>query len=88
MILLCVEPKHAAAMTAVAVTPPSFSALLPHLPSALQCATDNAAGTGRSSGIVPRRAANESLSARHPSKTALRGVIVLMTGYKIYTLLR
>ena len=74
MILLCVEPKHAAAMTAVAVTPPSFSALVtaPAI-RALRCATDDAAGTGRSGGIVPRRAANESLSARHPSKTALWG---------------
>ena len=31
LILLGVEPKHAAAINAVAVTPPSFSALIPHI---------------------------------------------------------
>lgn len=34
LILLGFEAKHAAGMNALAVTPPSFSALIPHLPKA------------------------------------------------------
>ncbi|MFN6961206.1 MAG: sulfite exporter TauE/SafE family protein, partial [Rhodocyclaceae bacterium] len=34
LILLKYEPKHAAAINALAVTPPSFSALIPHLATA------------------------------------------------------
>jgi uncharacterized membrane protein YfcA len=34
LILLRYEPKHAAAINALAVTPPSFSALIPHIATA------------------------------------------------------
>jgi len=89
MILLCVEPKHAAAMTAVAVTPPSFSALLPHLPSAHFDAQLTML-------LVLAGAAGSFLGARLTSlylpgvrvKQLFGVLIVLMTGYKIYTLLR
>jgi len=89
MILLCVEPKHAAAMTAVAVTPPSFSALLPHLPSAHFDAQLTVL-------LVLAGAAGSFLGARLTSlylpgirvKQLFGVLIVLMTGYKIYTLLR
>jgi len=89
MILLCVEPKHAAAMTAVAVTPPSFSALLPHLSSAHFDAQLTML-------LVLAGAAGSFLGARLTSlylpgvrvKQLFGVLIVLMTGYKIYTLLR
>ena len=89
MILLCVEPKHAAAMTAVAVTPPSFSALVPHLPSAHFDAQLTML-------LVLAGAAGSFLGARLTSlylpgvrvKQLFGVLIVLMTGYKIYTLLR
>jgi len=89
MILLCVEPKHAAAMTAVAVTPPSFSALLPHLSSAHFDAQLTVL-------LVLAGAAGSFLGARLTSlylpgirvKQLFGVLIVLMTGYKIYTLLR
>lgn len=89
MILLCYEPKQAAAMNAVAVTPPSFSALLPHLATAQL----NGALTVA---LLAAGAVGSFLGARITSLwlpgarlRQLFGVlIVLTTGYKIFTLLR
>ena len=89
MILLGMEPKRAAAMTAVAVTPPSFSALLPHLPAARFDARLTLV-------LVLAGAVGAFLGARLTSRV-VRGarvkqlfglLIVLMTACKIYTLLR
>lgn len=88
MILLCYQPKQAAAITAVAVTPPSFSALLPHLPTAQF--------DGRLTVMLLLAGAIGSfLGARITSlwvpgarlKQGFGVLIVGMTGYKLLTLL-
>jgi uncharacterized membrane protein YfcA len=89
MILLCYEPKHAAAITAVAVTPPSFSALIPHLSTAQFDGSLTVA-------LLVAGAVGAFLGARITSLwlpgarlRQLFGVlIVLTTAYKIYTLVR
>jgi hypothetical protein len=89
MILLCYEPKHAAAITAVAVTPPSFSALLPHLPTAQF-------EGGLTVTLLLVGAIGSFLGARITSlwvpgarlKQAFGVLIVGMTGYKFFTLVR
>jgi uncharacterized membrane protein YfcA len=89
MILLCYEPKHAAAITAVAVTPPSFSALLPHLPTAQF-------EGGLTVALLVVGAVGSFLGARITSlwvpgarlKQGFGVLIVGLTGYKIFTLVR
>jgi hypothetical protein len=87
LIILCYEPKQAAAITAVVVTLPSFSALIPHLPTAqfdlnltlsllLVGAVGSFAGARITSLWVP--------GAR--LKQIFGVLIVVMTGYKIFTL--
>lgn len=89
LIILCYEPKRAAAITTVAVTPPSFSALIPHLPSAqfdlnltllllLAGAVGSFVGARITSLWVPGSRLKQMFGV----------LIVVMTGYKIFTLLR
>ncbi len=88
MILLCYEPKHAAAITAVAVTPPSFSALLPHLSTAQF-------DGGLTLALLLAGAIGSFFGARMTSlwvpgsrlKQAFGVLIVAMTGYKLLTFL-
>lgn len=89
LILLCYEPKHAAAINAVAVTPPSFSALLPHL------ATAHWSG-GLTLALLVVGAAGSFLGARITSlwlpsvrlRQAFGLLIGVMTAYKLFTLIR
>lgn len=88
LIILCYEAKHAAAITAVVVTPPSFSALIPHLSTA----QFDAELTWK---LLVAGAIGSFLGARITSlwvpgarlKQAFGVLIVVMTGYKIWTLL-
>ncbi len=89
LVLLCYEPKRAVAINAVAVTPPSFSALLPHLRNAqfdakLTVALLLAGAVGSFFGA--RITSLWVASARLKQMFGL--LIVVMTGYKIFTLLR
>ncbi len=88
LILLHYEPKHAAAINALAVTPPSFSALIPHLGTAqvdLQLASI----------LILVGAIGSFLGARLTSlyvpskrlKQAFGVLIVVMTLYKLYQIL-
>ncbi len=85
LILVGYESKHAAAMNALAVTPPSFSALIPHMATAsvnLQLATV----------LVLVGAAGSFVGARITSlyvpgkrlKQIFGLLIVVMTAYKLY----
>lgn len=88
MTLLCYEPKHAAAITAVVVTLPSFSALIPHLATAK-------IALGTTLVLVVVGAIASFLGARITSlwipgkrlKQMFGVLIVLMSAYKLYTLL-
>jgi uncharacterized membrane protein YfcA len=88
LILLGFEPKRAAGINAFAVTPPSFSALLPHLSTAqfdvkLTIALLIVGGVGAFAGA-------RITSLYVPSKRLkqLFGIlIVIMTLYKVYSLL-
>ena len=88
MILLCYEPKHAAAITAVVVTLPSFSALIPHLSTAK-------IDLNATLVLVAVGAVGSFLGARITSlwvpgkrlKQMFGILIVLMSAYKLYTLL-
>jgi uncharacterized membrane protein YfcA len=88
LILLGFEPKHAAAINALAVTPPSFSALIPHLATAR---VDLALGAV----LVVVGALGSFLGARITSlyvpnkrlKQAFGVLIVVMTGYKLFQIL-
>jgi uncharacterized membrane protein YfcA len=88
LIVVGFEPKHAAAINALAVTPPSFSALLPHLATAsvnLQLA----------SVLVVVGAAGSFLGARITSlyvpgkrlKQFFGVLIVVLTAYKLIQIL-
>lgn len=88
LIVVGFEPKHAAAINALAVTPPSFSALLPHLASArvdLQLATV----------LVVVGAGGSFLGARITSlyvpgkrlKQFFGVLIVVLTAYKLFQIL-
>lgn len=89
MIIFCYEPKHAAAINAVAVTLPSFSSLLPHLSTArldmsltLYLVIAGAAGSFLGARIT-------SLWLPGAKLKKLFGVlIVATTAYKLWTLLR
>jgi uncharacterized membrane protein YfcA len=87
LILVGYESKHAAAMNALAVTPPSFSALLPHIATAkvnLQLAVL----------LVVVGAIGSFIGARITSlyvpgqrlKQIFGALIVVMTAYKLYQL--
>jgi uncharacterized protein len=88
LILVGFDPKVAAGMNAVAVTPPSFSALLPHLPSAqwdpgLTAALLLAGAVGS---LVGARIASRFVPAA-TLKQLFGVLIVVMTAYKIVTVL-
>lgn len=88
LILLGHEPKRAAAINALAVTPPSFSALLPHFSTAK-------VDPGLGALLVVVGAAGSFLGARITSlylpgrrlKQAFGVLIVVMTAYKLVQLL-
>lgn len=85
LILLGYEPKHAAAVNALAVTPPSFSALIPHIATARVDLTLGAV-------LVVVGAVGSFLGARItslyvPGKRLKQGfgvLIVVMTAYKLF----
>jgi hypothetical protein len=85
LILVGYESKHAAAMNALAVAPPSFSALLPHLATArvdlqlaavlvLVGAIGSFLGARLTSLYVPGRRLKQMFGI----------LIVVMTAYKLY----
>ncbi|WP_322822945.1 sulfite exporter TauE/SafE family protein [Chloroflexus sp.] len=88
LILLHYEPKHAAAINALAVTPPSFSALIPHMTTATINWTLGAI-------LVVVGAAGSFFGARLTSlyvpgqrlKQAFGVLIVVMTLYKLFQIL-
>lgn len=88
LILLGFEPKRAAAINAFAVTPPSFSALIPHLGTAVW-------DPALTLTLILVGAGGAFLGARITSlwvpgvrlKQMFGVLIVLMTAYKIYTLI-
>ncbi len=89
LILVGFEAKHAAGMNALAVTPPSFSALIPHLPSAQFNITLTVA-------LLVVGAIGSYVGARMTSlympsgriKQLFGVLIALTTLYKIFTLVR
>jgi uncharacterized membrane protein YfcA len=88
LILLGYEPKHAAAINALAVTPPSFSALIPHIATARVDFTLAAI-------LIVVGAVGSFLGARItslyvPGKRLKQGfgvLIVVMTAYKLFQIL-
>jgi uncharacterized protein len=85
LILLGYESKHAAAMNALAVTPPSFSALLPHLTTArvdLQLSVMLLI-VGAIGAFVGARITSLYVPGRR-LKQMFGLLIVVMTAYKIY----
>ncbi len=87
LILLGYEPKKAAGINAFAVTPPSFSALIPHLSTAVwdmkltvTLIVVGAAGAFLGARLTSLYVPNERL------KQLFGILIVIMTAYKIYTL--
>lgn len=88
LILLGYEPKHAAAINALAVTPPSFSALIPHIATARVDLTLAAV-------LIVVGAAGSFFGARItslyvPGKRLKQGfgvLIVVMTAYKLFQIL-
>ena len=85
LILVGYESKHAAAMNALAVTPPSFSALLPHIATAkvdLQLALVLVI-VGAIGSFVGARITSLYVPGRR-LKQLFGLLIVVMTAYKIY----
>ena len=88
LILLGFEPKHAAAVNALAVTPPSFSALIPHIATAK-------VDLGLAAVLVVVGAVGSFAGARItslyvPGKRLKQGfgvLIVVMTAYKLFQIL-
>lgn len=88
LILVGYEPKHAAAINALAVTPPSFSALIPHIATAKVDLTLAAV-------LIVVGAAGSFLGARITSlyvpgrrlKQGFGVLIVVMTAYKLFQIL-
>jgi len=81
------DPKKAAGINAFAVTPPSFSALIPHLQHAVW--DINLTVWLIIVGSVGAFAGARITSLYMPSsrlKQIFGGLIVIMTAYKIYTL--
>ncbi len=88
LIILGFDPKKAAGINAFAVTPPSFSALIPHLQHAVW--NINLTVWLIIVGSVGAFAGARITSLYMPSsklKQLFGGLIVVMTAYKIYTLL-
>ncbi len=88
LILLGFEPKKAAGINAFAVTPPSFSALIPHLSTAKWDPVLTASLIG--AGVVGAFLGARFTGLYVPSnrlKQLFGLLIVVMTAYKIYTLL-
>lgn len=88
LILVGFEPKHAAAVNALAVTPPSFSALLPHLATAKVDLT--LAAVLVVIGAIGSFAGARITSLYVPSKRLKQGfgvLIVVMTAYKLLQML-
>jgi uncharacterized membrane protein YfcA len=87
LILLGFEAKRAAGINAFAVTPPSFSALIPHLPTAIWdiplTATLLVVGAG---GAFLGARLTSLYVPSNRLKQLFGGVIVVLTAYKIYTL--
>lgn len=87
LILLGFEPKRAAGINAFAVTPPSFSALIPHLGTAIW-------DPALTASLILAGAVGAFTGARITSLYMPSGrlkqlfgiLIVVMTAYKIYTL--
>ena len=88
LILLGYEPKHAAGINALAVTPPSFSALIPHIATARVDLTLAAV-------LIVVGAVGSFFGARItslyvPGKRLKQGfgvLIVVMTAYKLFQIL-
>lgn len=72
LILVGFEPKHAAAVNGLAVTPPSFSALVPHVATANRPGTGSDTGRRRRSGVVLRRAHHQPVRAGQAPEAGLR----------------
>lgn len=88
LILLGFAPKVAAGMNAFAVTPPSFSALLPHLPTAIWDIplTISLVLVGSLGAFAGARIT--SLYVPPNRLRQLFGIlIVVMTGYKLATMI-
>jgi hypothetical protein len=85
LILVGYESKHAAAMNALAVTPPSFSALLPHIATAR--VDMQLAGlllvVGAIASFVGARVTSLYVPGRR-LKQIFGALIVVMTAYKLY----
>lgn len=87
LILLGFEPKRAAGINAFAVTPPSFSALIPHLGTAIwdPALTISLILVGAAGAFTGAR-----ITSLHMPSGRLKQMfgilIVIMTAYKIYTL--
>lgn len=88
LILVGFEPKSAAGINALAITPPSFSALIPHIPGA-RVAWD-LAGKLIAAGVLGSFLGARITSLFVPGarlKQYFGLLIVLMTAYKLYTLI-
>jgi uncharacterized protein len=88
LILLGFEPKHAAAVNALAVTPPSFSALIPHIATArvdlhLAAVLVIVGAVGSFTGA---RITSLYVPGKH-LKQAFGVLIVVMTAYKMFQIL-
>lgn len=88
LILLGYEPKHAAAINALAVCPPSFSALIPHIETAK---VDLALGAllvviGAIGSFVGARITSLYVPGKRLKQT-FGVLIVVMTAYKLYQIL-
>jgi len=87
LILVGFEPKKAAGMNALAITPPSFSALIPHLGTAR--VTPSLALPLVIAGVIGSFTGARITSVYVPSgrlKQLFGILIVVMTLYKLYTL--
>ncbi|WP_287787974.1 sulfite exporter TauE/SafE family protein [Acidiphilium sp.] len=87
LILVGYESKHAAAMNALAVTPPSFSALLPHLATARMDLrlTVLLLAVGAIGSFLGARVTSLYVPGRR-LKQLFGLLIVVMTAYKLYLL--
>lgn len=87
LILVGYESKHAAAMNALAVTPPSFSALLPHLATARMDLrlTVLLLAIGAIGSFLGARITSLYVPGRR-LKQLFGLLIVIMTAYKLYSL--
>ncbi len=89
LFLLGFEEKHAAGMNALAITPPSFSALVPHLSTARfdPRLTLVLLVVGAGGSYLGARLSSRYLPGRR-IKQVFGGLLLVTTAYKIWTLLR